>query len=167
MTNEKKVTPVHYIDKNEFSEEMHTHASACRAARENGLPLPRCTESIGKKFLLIAKNIGNKGNFFNYTYKEEMVSDAVENMIRYRYNYDKAKGDAFSYFTQYAIYAFIARIKSEKKEQTKKMRYMQKIATHEISSHVLNDNDLDTEFKNQYAEFLVDYADTHLSNDEK
>ena len=160
-----KALVVNYIDKEEFSNEMDIHASECREAREKGLPEPKCSESIGKKFLLIATNVANKGNFYNYSYKEEMISDALENMVRYKHNYRKDRGAAFSYFTQYAIYAFIARIKGEKKEQVKRMKWMQKIALHEITPHVLNDNDLDQDFRNEYAEWLIQFADDYTTEE--
>lgn len=156
---QKEQGSTNYIDKEEFTKEMDIHAMECRAAIESGKPTPKCPESIGIKFLLIATNVANKGNFYKYTYKDEMVSDAVENMVRYRHNYKKERGHAFSYFTTYAIYAFLARIKTEKKEQHKRIKLMQKLAVHEMAPHVLNDHDLDMEFRNEYAEWLVQFAD--------
>jgi len=156
----------HYIDKEKFTEEMHDHAEECRAAIAAKKPMPRCPESIGEKFYLIAVNVSKKGNFYNYPFKDEMISDALENMIRYRYNYDKAKGAAFSYFTQYAMYAFISRIKTEKKELTKKARWVQKVAIHEVVPHVLGDQDLDDDFKNEYVNWLVEYYDEKLDEHE-
>lgn len=163
----KKGTGNHYIDKEEFSAEMDIHARDCREYRSRGEPMPRCPESIGKKFLLIATNVANKGNFYNYPFKDEMICDALENMVRYRYNYDKEKGAAFSYFTQYAIFAFISRIKLEKKELTKKAKWVQKIAIHEIIPHILNDQDLGGDFKNEYVNWLIDYYDEKLDDAEK
>lgn len=157
----------HYIDKQEFSDEMDIHAADCREYRERGEPMPRCPESIGKKFLLIATNVANKGNFYNYPFKDEMICDALENMVRYRYNYRSERGAAFSYFTQYAIFAFISRIKLEKKELTKKARWVQKIAIHEIVPHILGDTDLGMDFKNEYVDYLINYYDEKLDEVEK
>ena len=157
----------HYIDKEEFSAEMDIRAREARAARERGEDMPKCPESIGKKFLLIATNVANKGNFYNYSYKDEMICDALENMVRYRYNYRKERGAAFSYFTQYAIFAFISRIKLEKKELTKKARWVQRIAIHDILPHILNDNDLGSDFKNDYASWLINYYDEKLDDLDK
>jgi hypothetical protein len=157
----------HYIDKEEFSNEMDIHALECREARARGEGMPRCPESIGKKFLLIATNVSNKGNFFNYSYKDEMICDALENMVRYRYNYEKVKGAAFSYFTQYAMFAFISRIKLEKKELTKKAKWVQRVAIHEMMAHTLNDADVGDDFKSEYFEYLVGYYDEKLDDVEK
>lgn len=167
MKNIKPAKPAssHYINKEEFTDEMDIHAAECRAARDKGKPEPKCPESIGKKFLLIATNVANKGNFYNYSYKDEMISDALENMVRYKHNYRKDRGAAFSYFTQYAIYAFLARIKLEKKEQTKRVKLMQKLAVHEMAPHVLNDADLDMEFKNEYADWITQFADDHAPDE--
>ena len=157
----------HYIDKQEFSDEMDIHAAHCREERDKGNPMPRCPESIGKKFLLIATNVANKGNFYNYPFKDEMICDALENMVRYRYNYRSERGAAFSYFTQYAIFAFISRIKLEKKELTKKAKWVQKIAIHEFVPHILSDNDLGMDFKNEYVDYLINYYDEKLDDVEK
>ena len=160
-------TSNHYIDKDIFTEEMHEHAEECRAAKANNKPMPRCPEQIGQKFLMIAEGVSKKGNFYNYPFRDEMICDALENMVRYRYNYDKAKGAAFSYFTQYAMYAFISRIKAEKKELTKKAKWVQKVAIHEIIPHVLGDQDLADDFKNDYVSWLIEYYDEKLDEEDK
>ena len=153
----------HYIDRDEFTAEMDTHALECRKAKERGHPMPKCPESIGIKFLLIAQNVSTKGNFFNYPFRDEMISDAVENMVRYRYNYKKERGQAFSYFTQYAIYAFIARIKLEKNELMAKAKYVQRIASDEFIPHILDDRDLPEKFKNEYVEYLITWMEDKMA----
>ena len=74
--------------------------------------------------------MSHKANFVRYTYREEMVMDAVENCLKAieNYNIDKAtrtgKPNAFAYFTQIAWYAFLRRIEKEKKQQDIKMKYL-------------------------------------------
>lgn len=157
----------HYIDSEEFTKEMQAHAVECRAAREKGEEMPRCPESIAKKFILISEGVAKKGNFYKYPFKDEMISDAIESMLRYRYNFDEQLGQAFSYFTTYARYAFMTRIKKEKKELTKKARYVQKAMVHEIESQVTQDQDTSVEFKNEFLEYLAGYYDEKLDEQEK
>jgi hypothetical protein len=157
----------HYIDTEEFSAEMDIHAKECREARSVGKPMPKCPESIGHKFLLIAENLATKGNFARYTWKDEMISDAIECMLRYRYNYVREKGHAFSYFTTFARFAFISRIKLETKETHKKAKYVQRLALHDFIPHVLNDEDSSEDYRNNYVEYLIEYYDQKLQDKEK
>jgi hypothetical protein len=158
---EKKPT-THYIDKEEFSEEMDIHAKACRAAREKGKQMPKCPDSIGEKFMLIAKNVSTKGNFSRYPFREEMVADAIENMLRYRYNYRKERGHAFSYFTQFTMYAFIRRIKKEKEQLHIKAKHIQSLSLHEFIPHVVMHDDQSTVYRNEYIDYLIGYYEQKL-----
>ena len=164
---EKKKNTTHYIDKEEFSEEMDIHARECRKAREAGQGMPKCTESIGKKFMLIAQNVATKGNFSRYTFRDEMIADAIENMLRYRYNYDKRKGHAFSYFTQFTIFAFIRRIKREKEQLNIKAKYVQQLSLHEFIPHVTLDGDTGKAYQNEYVQYLIDYYERKIPVIEK
>jgi hypothetical protein len=157
----------YYIDKEEFSDEMDIHAADCRDAREIGEKMPVCPASIGKKFMLIAEGVSTKGNFSRYTYRDEMVADAIENMLRYRYNYRKEKGAAFSYFTQFTIYAFIRRIKKEKEQTNIKAKYIQKLSLDEFLPHVVNQDDVGTHYKNSYTEYLIQHYEHVLPVVEK
>jgi hypothetical protein len=65
-----------------------------------------------------------------YTYREEMVMDAVENCLKAIENYNldfvtrTGLPNAFAYFTQISWYAFLRRIEKEKKQQDIKIRYL-------------------------------------------
>jgi len=77
-----------------------------------------------------AEFLSHKANFIRYTYREEMVMDAVENCLKAILNYDieaatrTGKPNAFAYFTQITWYAFLRRIAKEKKQQEIKMKYL-------------------------------------------
>jgi methyl-accepting chemotaxis protein len=85
---------------------------------------------IAKCFLKICEGLSHKSNFVRYTYREEMVMDAVENCLNAVGNYNieaatrKGKPNAFGYFTQISWFAFIRRIKKEKKQQDVKLKYL-------------------------------------------
>ena len=78
---------------------------------------PPITEYIGDCFLKIAVGLSYKPNFINYTYRDEMISDGIENCIQYCRNFNAEKSkNPFSYFTQIIYYAFVRRIEREKKQ---------------------------------------------------
>ena len=101
-----------------------------REAKENGTPLPVVTDYIASCFLRIAEGLSHKSNFIRYTYREEMVMDAVENCLKAIENYNieaatrTGKPNAFAYFTQISWYAFLRRIAKEKKQQDIKFKYL-------------------------------------------
>ena len=121
----------HYVNNKEFSGAVVAYVESVNEARENKIDEPRITEYIGSCFLKIAEGLSHKPNFSGYTYREEMVMDAVENCIKAIMNYDVKKAtrtglpNAFAYFTQITYYAFLRRIAKEKKHQDIKELYME------------------------------------------
>lgn len=113
---EKKVKK-NFVDNKLFYEAMSAHRKICVEAKENQKPKPKITNYIGKTFLDIAEHLSMRPNFSNYIFRQDMVMDAVENMIVYAGNFDPEKSkNPFAYFTQVAWYAFIRRIDREKKQ---------------------------------------------------
>lgn len=113
----------HYIDNEKFLKELVTHRKEVKKALKESKPKPGVSNYIGQCFLDIANNLAKKPNFTNYTYKEEMVSDAIENCIMYATNFDPKKSrNPFAFFTQIIYYAFLRRIQKEKKQLSIKMR---------------------------------------------
>lgn len=102
----------HYVNNKELYEEMVRWKDACRESEET---LP-ATDYIGECILEIANRLATKPNFSNYTYKDEMIMDGVENCLLYMHNFDTEKyKNPFAYFTQIIYYAFLRRIQKEKK----------------------------------------------------
>ena len=111
----KKVS--HYIDKKRFLKEISDHRIAVRRAKKEGTKPQGVSDYIGQCFLDIANNLAKKPNFANYSFKEEMIGDAVENCIMYATNFDPKKSkNPFAFFTQITFYAFLRRIQKEKKQ---------------------------------------------------
>ena len=109
-----KKTP--YIDNKKFYDSMIEYRESVVAAENNSEEKPRVSEYIGKCFWDIAVGLSYRPNFINYTYKDEMILDAIENCITYCSNFDPSKSkNPFSYFTQIVYYAFVRRIEKEKK----------------------------------------------------
>jgi hypothetical protein len=106
-----------YIDNKKMYAEFVEYKKLCQIAKKDKGDNPRIPDYIGECFLLLANNISHKPNFFNYTYKDEMISDGIENCILYAYNFNPKKSkNPFAYFTQIIYFAFIRRINKEKKQ---------------------------------------------------
>lgn len=106
----------HYVDNTRFLAEIKDYRAACAKAKKSRKPIPNLPEYIGKCFLDIATHLSFKPNFVAYTYREDMISDGVENCLVYFHNFDPDKSsNPFGYFTQIIYYAFIRRIQKERK----------------------------------------------------
>ena len=92
-------------------------------AEEEGKRRPTVTNYIGECYLKIANHLSYRPNFINYTYRDDMISDGIENCLQYMDNFDPEKSkNPFAYFTQIIYYAFIRRIQKEKKQQDVKQK---------------------------------------------
>lgn len=106
-----------YIDNALFLKEMISYKKAINRAKRNKEPEPRIPEYVGKCFMMIAENLSHKPIFLYYSFRDEMIADAIENCVMYAYNFDAKKSkNPFAYFTQITYYAFLRRIQREKKQ---------------------------------------------------
>jgi hypothetical protein len=120
----EKTTPKqHYVDNKEFLVAITAYRELRLAAEAAGDPKPRVTDYLGECFVKIANHLAYKSNFVNYTFRDEMILDGIENCITYIDNFNPEKSkNPFAYFTQITYYAFIRRIKKEKKHIDIKMK---------------------------------------------
>lgn len=80
---------------------------------------------IGLCIIEICTNLARKSNFVNYTYKDDMIADAIENCVKACHNFKyEISGNAFGYFTRVAFNAFIRRIRTERKQRDKKLKVL-------------------------------------------
>ena len=120
----------HYVNNRDFSNAVVEYCTSVQEAKDIGESTPIVTDYIASCFLKIAEGLSHKANFVRYTYREEMVMDAVENCLKAIENYDieaatrSGKPNAFAYFTQISWYAFLRRIQKEKKQQDVKMKFI-------------------------------------------
>ena len=121
---------IHYVNNAEFSQAVVDYVHTVNSARKKQKSIPKVPDYIAQSFLRIAEGLSHKSNFIRYTYREEMVMDAVENCLKAIPNYDieaatrTGKPNAFAYFTQISWYAFLRRIAKEKKQQDVKLKYL-------------------------------------------
>ena len=106
----------HYVDNKEFLKAMVERRELIEKAEAEGNPKPQVSNYIGECILKIATHLSYKPNFINYSYREEMISDGIENCLQYLDNFNPEKSkNPFAYFTQIIYYAFLRRIQKEKK----------------------------------------------------
>jgi len=109
---------VHYVDNKEFYNAILEYKKEIARTEELGLDKPRIPEYIGECILKIATNLAIKPCFTNYSYKDEMILDAVENSFLYFDSFNPETGkNPFAYFTQVAYFAFLRRLESEEKNR--------------------------------------------------
>ena len=148
----KKTNKAHYVDNKKFLQAMIEHRDKCRIAEEKGKKKPDVSNYIGECFLKIANHLSYRPNFINYTFRDDMISDGIENCLQYLDNFNpKKSNNPFAYFTQIIYYAFIRRIQKEKKQTNIKYRMIEQGNIDEFS---VLPGDKDNDYKNQFLEFL-------------
>jgi len=147
----KKVTQ-HYVDNKKFLEAMVIYKDKVSSAKENNRKKPDVTNYIGECFLKIANHLSYRPNFINYTYRDDMISDGIENCLQYMSNFDPNKStNPFAYFTQIIYYAFIRRIQKEKKQQQVKQKLIANAGVENIMDQLEGD---DAQYRSQLLDFL-------------
>jgi len=131
----------HYVDNKKFLEAMVEHRDKCEKAEKQNKNKPEVTNYIGECFLKIANHLSYRPNFINYTFRDDMISDGIENCLQYMNNFnpDKSK-NPFAYFTQIIYYAFIRRIQKEKKQIQIKSKLIQNAGVENMMDQLQGDD---------------------------
>lgn len=151
---------IHYVNNKEFSQAVVDYVKQLNEAKQTEQSLPIVPDYIASCFLKIAEGLSHKSNFIRYTYREEMVMDAVENCLKAIDNYNvetatrTGNPNAFAYFTQISWYAFLRRIAKEKKQQDIKLKYMTSSGIEEYIKIDASDNS--AAVMNQFVDTLKD-----------
>ena len=123
----------HYVNNKELLEALIVYREKVAHAKENDLPKPRITNYLGSCFLKIATHLSYKPNFVNYMFRDDMISDGIENCVQYIHNFDPEKSrNPFAYFTQIIHYAFLRRIQKEKKQLDIKTKIIERTGFDEV-----------------------------------
>jgi len=159
----------HYVNNEKFLEQMKEFRIKVKHAKENNLERPRVPEYIGECIFKIASHLARKPNFANYTFKDDMISDGVENCLLYIDNFDPDKSsNPFAYFTPIIYYAFLRRIQKEKKQLYVKYKSME----NEVINSLIENNGEDLVaghlngiLHDSYSEeFIRDFINTFEDN---
>lgn len=141
----------HYINNADFLTALKEYKQRVKDAEESGDPRPQVTNYLGECILKIATHLAYKPNFINYSYRDEMVSDGIENALTYIDNFNPEKSsNPFAYFTQIIYYAFIRRIHKEKKQTLIKGKI---ILDMPFDAFEVQDHD-DGSYSSSYVDFL-------------
>ena len=125
----------HYVNNKQLLEALIVYRAKVATAKENDLPKPRITNYLGECFLKIATHLSYKPNFVNYMFREDMISDGIENCVQYIKNFDPEKSsNPFAYFTQIIHYAFLRRIQKEKRQMDIRTKIIEKSGFEEVMS---------------------------------
>ena len=156
MARQKRQTKasVHYVNNKEFTAAIVVHNEACKVAVANDEEKPRVTEYIGECIYKIATRLSTKPNFINYSYRDEMICDGIENCLQYINNFNPEKSqNAFAYVTQIIYFAFLRRIHKEKKQAAIKQRSIEQ-AGYLFDTFDTIDGQVEPGMSNQYIDFL-------------
>tara|TARA_R100000008_G_scaffold86270_1_gene78657 strand:- start:2235 stop:2726 length:492 start_codon:yes stop_codon:yes gene_type:complete len=147
-----KKQSVHYVDNKKFLEAMIVYKTKVDKAKEKNRKKPDVTNYIGECFLKIANHLSYRPNFINYTFRDDMISDGIENCLQYMDNFNPEKSNnPFAYFTQIIYYAFVRRIQKEKKQMQVKQKMIANAGVENIMDQLEGD---DSQYRSQMLEFL-------------
>ena len=123
----------HYVNNKELLGALIDYRAEVAVAKAKDLPKPRISNYLGECFLKIATHLSYKPNFVNYMFRDDMISDGIENCVQYIHNFDPNKSkNPFAYFTQIIHYAFLRRIQKEKKQLEIKTKIIEKTGYDEL-----------------------------------
>ena len=123
----------HYVNNKELLQALIVYREKVADAKEKDLPKPRITNYLGECFLKIATHLSYKPNFVNYMFRDDMISDGIENCVQYIHNFDPEKSrNPLAYFTQIIHYAFLRRIQKEKKQLDIKTKIIERSGFDEV-----------------------------------
>jgi hypothetical protein len=143
-----KAKTEHYVNNKDFLDALIEYREKVAIAASKDLPKPRISNYIGSCFLKIATHLSYKSNFVNYMYREDMISDGIENCVQYIHNFDPEKSrNPFAYFTQISYFAFLRRIQREKRQLDIKTKIVEKTG---FESLMTSDANLTREYRNDY-----------------
>ena len=154
MAQQKRV---HYVDNKKFYAAIIERKKLIKESEAVGEEPPQISNYLGECILKIANHLSYRPNFINYTYREEMISDGIENCLQYidRFDPEKSK-NPFAYFTQIIYYAFVRRITKEKKQQSIKEKMLKESNIEERIALQAHDDERD--YQQQFVDMLDKYT---------
>jgi DNA-directed RNA polymerase specialized sigma subunit len=145
-----------YVNNKDLLESLIQYKEACKEAEDSGEDTPRVPDYIGECIFMIANRLATKPNFSGYSYKEDMISDGIENCLQYIHNFDPEKSkNPFAYFTQIIWYAFLRRIQKEKKQLYIRFKSSQKM----MADMQMVDGDFGGITMSEPPEYINDFID--------
>ena len=142
------------MDNKKFLEALTEYRKQVIVAEKAGKEIPQVPNYIGECFIKIATHLSYKSNFINYTFRDDMISDGIENCLTAAAKFDPEKSsNPFAYYTQIIYFAFIRRIQKEKKQQATKYKIIENL---DLDSLIQEGDDSDA------AKQMVEYLKKQL-----
>jgi DNA-directed RNA polymerase specialized sigma24 family protein len=154
-----------YINNKTLYESMVEYKEKLKISEDNDIVKPQISNYIGQSIMLICNNLAKKPNFSGYTYKQDMISDAIIDCVAAVDKFDPSRtNNPFAYFTQIAWHAFLRRLQKEKKQTYIKHKNYE-------NSYLMNDlweGDFNVQMlSNEYSNELVKSYENKLTDDKK
>lgn len=94
----------HYVNNAELYKHMVAYCEARDKALAEGKPKPPVDNFIGEAIMKIATHLSFRPNFIGYSYRMDMIGDAIDNCLTYIDSFDPKKSkNPFSYLTQVCL----------------------------------------------------------------
>jgi len=152
---------VNYVNNAEFLKAIVEYKKACIDAENSGEDNPKIPNYIGQCVYKISTRLASRPNFSGYTYKDDMISDGLENAIQALGNFDPEKSsNPCAYFTQIIWFAFLRRIDKEKKQ----MYIKHKVVENSMLLGVLIEKNEGDSGEAAYVDLNNDYMNNFVSN---
>ena len=161
-----------YVNNKDFLAAMIKYRALVKEATENKKERPIVPTYVGECIMKIATHLARKPNFVNYTFKEEMISDGIENCLQDIDNFNPDKSNnPFAYFTQIIYFAFLRRIQKEKKNLFVKFKLSEHTnlfdTTVEQQEHDTGKNDGKFKDEIKVSEWTQEYMNRFIDEFEK
>lgn len=147
-----------YVNNRDLTDAIVAYQESCKKAEKHNKPIPTMPKYIGECIMSICNRLtkGYGFDFSAYTFRDEMISDAIEICVYAvrKYNNEKSTSGAFSYLTTVAINAMKKRIGDEKKQNyIKHKNFQTRFMLHEIDG--LAPDDLSERVVNDFEDKLA------------
>jgi len=164
-----------YINNEDFLNAMIEYKEKISKAEKENIEIPPVPDYVGECFLLIAQRLSFRPNFINYAFKDDMISDGIENCLQYVNNFNPEKSkNPFAYFTQIIYWAFVRRIQKEKKNLYIKYKEMERLSY--LEDHIESGPDDTKEYlsligsadsRNMVSQFIEDFEEKRFKKRKK
>jgi len=154
---QRSTDSAHYVDNAQFLAALIEHKNNIKEANLRGEEKPMISNYLGECFLKIATHLSYKGNFVGYSYRDDMISDGIENCLVAADKFDPDKSsNPFAYYTQIIYFAFVRRIQKEKKQQATKYKMLENVDLDQLLAH----SDGNEEYINKIIDLMQKQMDT-------
>ena len=155
----------HYVNNKALLECIEKYQKQKNEAIQNNTALPKIPEYFGEAIIQIATRFSRRPNFIGYSFRDEMISDAIEHALVAVDKFDANKSsNPFSYITTMVYYSFIRRIAKEKRQSYIRSKLIQDMP---IDSFDIQDHDDDNDFMNNYMAFIQSHQNFDDTQEKK